>query len=131
MIVNDRLEIALAASADGVHLGRDDLPVHHARRLVQFSSAVTVAACVDAGLRAVILRKLDLDDSERTVMTPQIRHRTGADGVLLIAKRLPCTHGQHLSATQRTLTHDLCHSTDVPATTVGRYAVRWRALRRT
>ena len=30
--VNDRLDIALAASADGVHLGPDDLPVHAARR---------------------------------------------------------------------------------------------------
>jgi thiamine-phosphate pyrophosphorylase len=30
-IVNDRLDIALAASADGVHLGRDDLPVSAAR----------------------------------------------------------------------------------------------------
>lgn len=32
-IVNDRLDIALAAGADGVHLGQDDLPVDAARRL--------------------------------------------------------------------------------------------------
>ncbi len=32
-IVNDRLDLALAASADGVHLGRDDLPVREARRI--------------------------------------------------------------------------------------------------
>ncbi|MDR0981602.1 MAG: thiamine phosphate synthase [Methanocalculaceae archaeon] len=31
--VNDRLDIALAAGADGVHLGQDDLPVDAARRL--------------------------------------------------------------------------------------------------
>lgn len=32
--VNDRLDLALAASADGVHLGPDDLPVAAARRIV-------------------------------------------------------------------------------------------------
>lgn len=32
-IVNDRLDIALASNADGVHLGQDDLPLIEARRL--------------------------------------------------------------------------------------------------
>ncbi len=32
-IVNDRLDVALAAGADGVHLGQDDLPAADARRL--------------------------------------------------------------------------------------------------
>lgn len=33
LIVNDRLDVALAAGADGVHLGQRDLPVAEARRL--------------------------------------------------------------------------------------------------
>ena len=32
-IVNDRVDVALAAGADGVHLGQDDLPLPAARRL--------------------------------------------------------------------------------------------------
>ncbi len=40
VIVNDRLDIALAAGADGVHLGRDDLAVAEARRLVPESFLV-------------------------------------------------------------------------------------------
>lgn len=32
-IINDRVDIAVATSADGVHLGADDLPVHEARAL--------------------------------------------------------------------------------------------------
>lgn len=33
-IINDRLDIALAAGADGVHLGQQDMPVAKARRIV-------------------------------------------------------------------------------------------------
>jgi len=33
-IVNDRVDIALAAEADGVHLGQDDMPVAAARRIM-------------------------------------------------------------------------------------------------
>jgi thiamine-phosphate pyrophosphorylase len=33
LVVNDRLDVALAVGADGVHLGQDDLPAADARRL--------------------------------------------------------------------------------------------------
>ena len=33
LVINDRLDLALAAGADGVHLGQDDLPAEAARRL--------------------------------------------------------------------------------------------------
>jgi thiamine-phosphate pyrophosphorylase len=34
LIVNDRVDVARAADADGVHLGQDDLPVEMARRVL-------------------------------------------------------------------------------------------------
>ena len=34
VIINDRVDIALAVAADGVHLGQDDMPVEVARRLL-------------------------------------------------------------------------------------------------
>ncbi len=33
-IVNDRIDLALACEADGVHLGQDDMPVEEARKIV-------------------------------------------------------------------------------------------------
>jgi len=34
LVVNDRLDVAIAAEADGVHLGRDDFPIPLARKLL-------------------------------------------------------------------------------------------------
>ncbi|MFA5902727.1 MAG: thiamine phosphate synthase [Desulfobacula sp.] len=34
LIINDRVDIALASGADGVHLGQSDMPYAHARRLM-------------------------------------------------------------------------------------------------
>ena len=34
IIINDRVDIALALKADGVHLGQDDLPPEHARNIL-------------------------------------------------------------------------------------------------
>jgi thiamine-phosphate pyrophosphorylase len=52
-IVNDRLDVALAADADGVHLGESDLPIGHARRLAPpgFIIGASVGS-VDAAVRA-------------------------------------------------------------------------------
>lgn len=47
VIVDDRLDVALAAGADGVHLGADDLSVADARRLAP--DLVIGATCRDAG----------------------------------------------------------------------------------
>lgn len=49
-IVNDRIDIALAAGADGVHLGQDDLPVRAARKIVpgDFILGVSVRSVADA-----------------------------------------------------------------------------------
>ncbi|MEI6971445.1 MAG: thiamine phosphate synthase [bacterium] len=52
LLINDRVDIALACGADGVHLGRGDVPVDAARRiapdLVIGASAHSVADVIDA-----------------------------------------------------------------------------------
>lgn len=53
VVINDRLDVALCAGADGVHLGKSDLPVREARRVapVDFIIGATARNTEDA-LRA-------------------------------------------------------------------------------
>lgn len=44
LIINDRLDIALAVGADGVHLGQSDLPISHARRLLGSDCLIGISA---------------------------------------------------------------------------------------
>lgn len=48
-IVNDRIDIALAAGADGVHLGHEDLPVISARRIAPPGFIIGVSIGTVAG----------------------------------------------------------------------------------
>jgi thiamine-phosphate diphosphorylase len=50
LIVNDRLDLALASGANGVHLGVDDLPMEHARRLASNDFVVGYSPESDADL---------------------------------------------------------------------------------
>jgi len=43
LIINDRVDIALAVHADGVHLGQTDMPVHVARTLLPKNAIIGVS----------------------------------------------------------------------------------------
>jgi thiamine-phosphate diphosphorylase len=50
-VVNDRLDIALATEADGVHLGQDDLPIAEARRLLGPKAVIGASTSTVEGAR--------------------------------------------------------------------------------
>jgi thiamine-phosphate diphosphorylase len=53
LIINDRLDVALAVGADGVHLGQDDMPVPLARRVAGDALIIGVSAeTVEEAIRA-------------------------------------------------------------------------------
>ena len=52
LIVNDRVDIALAAGADGVHVGEEDLPAAVVRRMMGPAAIVGVSADTPAAARA-------------------------------------------------------------------------------
>jgi thiamine-phosphate pyrophosphorylase len=53
-IVNDRLDVALAAEADGAHLGQDDLPLAAARPLVPPGFILGISTHNEAQARAAV-----------------------------------------------------------------------------
>ncbi len=59
LIINDRVDIALAVDADGVHVGEDDLPVAATRRLVGPDRFVGASAGSVAAARAAIAAGAD------------------------------------------------------------------------
>jgi thiamine-phosphate pyrophosphorylase len=54
LIVNDRVDLALAAGADGVHLGQDDLPLAAARALVPRGFVIGISTHDLAQVRAAV-----------------------------------------------------------------------------
>ena len=53
-IVNDRLDVAILAGADGVHIGQSDIPVEEARRLVGDEMIIGVSvSTVEEAVKAV------------------------------------------------------------------------------
>lgn len=93
-IINDRLDIALAVKADGVHLGRTDMPIEVARRLlgskaiigVTASTALEVGAARLAGADYIGLGAIYASETKKN-HSPVI----GLDGLRLIrnANSLP------------------------------------------
>ncbi|WP_302081953.1 thiamine phosphate synthase [Salinibaculum rarum] len=88
LVVNDRVDIALAADADGVHLGDDDLPVEDARALLGADAIIgrsvsTVEAAREAeragadylGVGAVFATgsKDDIPDEELAIGLDRVR----------------------------------------------------------
>jgi len=53
--VNDRIDLALAAGADGVHLGVDDLPIPAARRMADPNFWIGFSPDTDTGARSARL----------------------------------------------------------------------------
>ena len=59
LFVNDRLDLALAVGADGVHLGPDDLPVDATRRIAPPGFLIGYSADDPAAAREAVARGAD------------------------------------------------------------------------
>ena len=58
-IVNDRLDIALASDADGLHLGQEDLEIEHARRILGPSKIIGLSAHSEVEITKALKSEID------------------------------------------------------------------------
>ena len=70
LIVNDRLDIALAAGADGVHVGQEDLPAERARELLGTNRILGVTAADEEEARAAAAGGADYIGCNAVFSTP-------------------------------------------------------------
>lgn len=94
LIINDRVDIALAVHADGVHIGAEDLPIGAVRPLVgpEMIIGVSVFTPDEAGLaEQKSADYLGLSPIFITATKPGLIHQIGIDGIPAIrrATRIP------------------------------------------
>ena len=95
LIVNDRLDIALAAGAAGCHLGQDDLPIDDARRLTPPGFIIGGSAGNEAEARDATragAHYLGIGPVRATGNKPDAGAPIGVDGFRRVREttRLPC-----------------------------------------
>jgi thiamine-phosphate pyrophosphorylase len=89
VVVNDRLDIALACGADGVHLRSDSMPVHAARRIAP--RGFLVGRSVHSTDDAVLAAEADYliaGTVFRTSSKPDVTTLLGVSGLRAIAERV-------------------------------------------
>ena len=58
-LINDRVDIALACRADGVHLGQDDMDIESARSILGFSKIIGISASNELDIKNAIQHGCD------------------------------------------------------------------------
>jgi thiamine-phosphate pyrophosphorylase len=59
LIINDRVDIAMAISARGVHLGQDDMPVKAAQRLIQDDTLIGLSTHTQQQMETAVRLPID------------------------------------------------------------------------
>jgi len=90
-IVNDHLDLALLAGADGVHLGRDDLPVEAARRVAGREFLIGASANTPELARAAVAAGADYLGAGPAFPSSVKAEKAviGPAGVAAVAKAVP------------------------------------------
>ena len=97
LLVNDRVDVALAAEADGVHIGQDDMPVPDARLLLGRSAIIGLSVKTVEQAKAAPLELLDyvaIGGVYGTTSKDNTRPPIGIDGLRDHRRRGPRAQGE-------------------------------------
>lgn len=84
LIINDRLDIALASEADGVHIGQQDMPYSIARKMLGYDKIIGLSVeNIDHGREANNMDPdyISVSPVFVTDTKPELTHQLGVDGV--------------------------------------------------
>ena len=98
LIIDDRVDVALAVDAEGVHVGQSDMPVSLARKLMGRGKIVGATA--------------------KTVPQAKEAYEQGAD-YLGVGAIYPTTTKVKTVLTSADTLKDICHSVPIPANAIG------------
>ena len=93
LLVNDRLDVALAVGAQGVHLGQSDLPVQDAHRVApELLLGLSVSTPVQVDQAPEWLDYLGVGPVQATATKPEAAAPLGLAGTAALARRsrVPC-----------------------------------------
>ncbi len=89
LLINDRIDIALAAGADGVHIGQSDMPYSDARKLLGKDAIIGLSVETPEQLQQANTYDLDYIGMSPVFLTPtksELTRALGIDGVRAMTK---------------------------------------------
>ncbi|RKM63422.1 thiamine phosphate synthase [Butyrivibrio sp. XB500-5] len=98
LVVDDRVDVVLATGADGVHVGRDDMPVETARKILGKDKIVGATT--------------------KTVEQAVAAYKAGAD-YLGVGAIYPTTTKVKTVLTSTDTLNDICNAVPIPANAIG------------
>ena len=91
-VVNDRIDVALAAAADGVHLGQDDMAIEDARRLLGRGAIVGLSVKTAAQADAAPVELIDYVGSGGVYVTGSKQQKNAPIGPAGLARVIDALH---------------------------------------
>jgi thiamine-phosphate pyrophosphorylase len=94
LVVNDRVDVALAAGADGVHVGQDDMAVEDARRLLGRGAIIGLSIKTVAEANAAPVELIDYVGSGGVYATTSKQQKNAPIGPEGLARVISALHAR-------------------------------------